>query len=95
VIAHTGPVSGLAAESAYYIATSHYLEKDDPAAIQAFQELIRMFPRSSWVPEAQYHIGLSYLRMGQLPQAFAQLRHLIEQYPHTRWAGYATDRLKK
>lgn len=95
VIAHTGPVSGLAAESAYYIATSHYLEKDDPAAIQAFQELIRMFPRSSWVPEAQYHIGLSYLRMGQLPEAFAQMRSVIARYPHTRWAGYATDRLKK
>ncbi|MDM8524099.1 6-pyruvoyl-tetrahydropterin synthase-related protein [Desulfococcaceae bacterium HSG8] len=95
IIRKESPMSGLVADSAYFIAICHYLENDNRAAIKAFEELIEKYPHGSRNPEAYYHIGLCYLRTEAVEQGIAQLRLLTGKYPNTIWAGYAKDRLRE
>jgi TolA-binding protein len=87
--------SDLAQNAAYYIGIIYYLEKRDQEAIAAFEDLIRRYPGSIWIPEVRYHIGLCLYRTGQESRANRQMQQLREQHPGTRWAGYAGDRLKE
>ncbi len=87
------PLSNLSRASAYYIAITYYLEKNDPAAIQAFEELIRQFPQSNWVAEAHYHIGMSLLRSNREQAGIQKMEYVAETFPETPWAKYAGDRL--
>ncbi len=95
VLMTTSPVSGLAEDSAYYIAICYYLQNDNLAAITAFQELIKKHPNGHRTPEAYYHIGLCYFRMGKEKQGISQMRFVVEKYPNSAWAGYAKDRLRE
>jgi TolA-binding protein len=79
----------------YYIAITYYLEQNDQAAIEAFEDLIQKFPMSSWVAESEYHIGLCFLRSGRETEGIEALRDLREGHPESRWAGYALDRLRE
>ncbi len=85
--------SDLAQNSAYYIGITYYLEKRDQEAIAAFEDLIRRYPRSNWIPEVEYHIGLCLYRTGQESAGTRKMQQLREQHPGTRWAEYAGDRL--
>lgn len=87
------PSSGLARDSAYYIAICYYLEGKDRMAIKSFQELLRRYPDSNWVPEAHFHIGICFFRSGQEQKGIARMRMVVEKFPGTPWAGYAKDRL--
>ena len=95
VIRESSPVSGISADSVYYIAICYYLEQDNPAAITAFEELIAQYPQGPRTPEAYYHIGLCYFRMGQEQQGIEQMRFVVEYYPNSIWAGYAKERLQE
>ncbi|MCH7506682.1 MAG: tetratricopeptide repeat protein [Proteobacteria bacterium] len=87
--------SDLAQSAAYYIGITYYLEKKDKLSIAAFEDLVKRYPKSIWIPEAQYHIGLSLLRSGREQEGIARLQELTEKHIGTRWAGYAGDRLKE
>ena len=87
--------SDLAQNAAYYIGITYYLEHRDLDAIAAFNDLIRRYPRSNWIPEVEYHIGLCLYRTGQESEGNRQMQQLREQHPGTPWAEYAGDRLRE
>jgi TolA-binding protein len=95
VIRESSPVSGISADSAYYVAICYYLEQDNPAAIAAFEDLIAQYPQGPRTPEAYYHIGLCRFSLGQEQQGIDQMRFVGEHYPNSIWAGYAKERLKE
>ena len=87
--------SDLAQSAAYYIGITYFLEKKDELSIAAFEDLVRSYPKSIWIPEAQCHIGLSLLRSGREREGINRLQELTEKHVGTRWAGYAGDRLQE
>ncbi len=87
--------SDRAQSAAYYVAITYYLEQKDAEAIAAFEDLVRRFPQSGWVPESEYHIGLCLLRSGQNERGIETLQSLQSRYPDTQWAGYASERLRE
>ncbi|GAB4414312.1 MAG: ABC transporter substrate-binding protein [Bacteroidia bacterium] len=46
----------------YYVGLTHYRNRRDALAQQAFDALIAEYPRSRYVPEARYHRALIFLR---------------------------------
>lgn len=87
------PTSSLALDSLYYIAITHYLEKDYDRAAQRFQQLSDEFPSSHWVPEAQYHIGICLLKKGEVAKAKDAFEGVVRNYVGTVWHGYAQEQL--
>ncbi len=87
--------SELAQKAAYFIGITYYLEQRDKDAIAAFEDLIRRYPKSNWLPVAKYHIGLCQYRSGQESEGNRQMQQLQEQYPGTRSAEWAGDRLRE
>ncbi|MBW1775084.1 MAG: tetratricopeptide repeat protein, partial [Deltaproteobacteria bacterium] len=89
------PLSRLAEDSAYYIAICYYLQKNDPAAIRAFEALVDRYPYGRRVQEAHYHIGLCLFRTGEEQKGIDRMKRLLKRYPGTMWAGFAKDRLRE
>lgn len=99
------PASALAHDSAYYVGICYYLEGDDLGAISAFQDLIRRYPNSNWVPESLYHIGICQFRMAQgktgteaqkiEKEGIENMALVVEKHPGSRYAEYARDRLRE
>jgi tetratricopeptide (TPR) repeat protein len=89
------PIANLAQESSYYIAITYYLEKNDPEALNAFEDYIKLYQHGNRAAEVYYHMGLIHLRTGQKEEAIPILQALIENYPGTNWANYARERLQE
>ena len=89
------PLANLTRESAYYIAITYYLEKDDAAAIKSFEEYIDLYPQGSRVAEAYYHIGMSLFRSNQEEPGIMTMKMVRKKFPATPWAGYALKRLQE
>ena len=89
------PLSSLAHESAYYLASTYYIEGDYPAAIAAFETLINRYPNGKRNPEALYHIGICLPHTGAAENGMARLKQLVLKHPGSIWAGYARERIQE
>jgi TolA-binding protein len=95
IFMQTYPLANLARESAYYIAITYYLEKNDREALRSFEEYLKRYPLGNRVAEVNYHAGLSLLRSGRKEEGRRRLLLLIEKYPASPWADYARERLQE
>ncbi|MDP8233895.1 MAG: tetratricopeptide repeat protein [Candidatus Saelkia tenebricola] len=60
-----------------------YQEEDHKKAIDAFNKLIKYFPKSKYAPDAQFYVGQAYERLGNYYQAFKSYQKIIDTYPYT------------
>lgn len=65
------------------------LEQFDPA-IQCFQELGNLFPRSDAAPEARFYLGVAQYKSSKDPHPLKEaLEELKKSYPDSQWAKRA------
>jgi TolA-binding protein/uncharacterized membrane protein len=72
-----------------------YKEKEFEETINAYNQLIKKYPKSNLVPEAYYHIALSNKSLKRTAKAKENYQVVVEKYPQTEWARYSRDGLKE
>ncbi len=87
--------AGPAAEtSKWRLAWTAYLDRD-PNAGKLFEEHIRLFPSSAYLPEALYWLGRVAERSGDAPRARAIFLKAAGRFPQTYWGSKARERLQE
>ncbi|HMD32318.1 MAG TPA: transglycosylase SLT domain-containing protein [Candidatus Acidoferrales bacterium] len=86
--------SAVAETAKWRLAWTAYLDRDAHAAT-IFEEHVRQFPTSSYLPEALYWLGRLAERAGDAPVARAYLLKLAGRFPQTYWGSVARNRLKE
>ena len=85
------------------IADAHYLRKEYPEAVYAYQDFEKLHPRNPIIPYIIYQIGICYYE--QVPnidqdqeytrKAAAEFHRLIKTYPQSPYAIRAENRLNQ
>lgn len=65
----------------FWIAESHFLNREYALAVVADNLLVSRYPHSVRVPDSLYRAALSHLAMGQKRPARGLLRELLSQFP--------------
>jgi len=87
--------TGSVAETAKWrVAWTAYLDRDARAAA-LFEEHVRQFPASSYLPEALYWLGRLSERSGEGAKARAFFLKLAGRFPQTYWGSQARARLQQ
>jgi hypothetical protein len=87
------PASGVGEQAAYYLAIVQFLRGDMEGTIRLFQEMIRVYPTSPFVPEGYYHIGLAHLKAGRTPDARTVWEKVLREFRESAWATHSRERL--
>ncbi|HKM91813.1 MAG TPA: transglycosylase SLT domain-containing protein [Candidatus Acidoferrales bacterium] len=87
--------AGSVAETANWrVAWTAYLDRD-ARATHLFEEHVRQFPASSYLPEALYWLGRLSERSGEAARARAFFLKLAGRFPQTYWGSQARARLQE
>lgn len=87
--------SPYASYARYWIGESYYAMRDFPAAVAAFQEVIKKDPNSHKVPSSLLRQGFSFFEMQSLEESKAFLKKLTTRFPQSFEATLAQEKLKK
>jgi len=87
------PASPVAETAKWRLAWTTYLDRDASAA-SLFEEHVRQFPASAYLPEALYWLGRIAERSGDTPRARAFFLKLAGRFPQTYWGSEARARLR-
>ena len=76
-------------DAQYYLAESHFKQKEYLIAIAEYQKLINDYPQSAYAPIAQFKIGMSYYKMAFRPsldqdftkKAIRQFQNYMDENP--------------
>jgi tol-pal system protein YbgF len=98
--AFTGFLSGyasspLADNAQYWLAQSHYVQRQFNVALPEFQKVIDKYPQSSKLPDALLKVGYCQGELGNKSAARAALQQVMKQFPDTTAARLATQQLEK
>jgi len=94
------PFSGKAEVASLNIAYAHYLKKQYPEAIGAFNDFERLYPVSPLLPFVSYTIGMCWLDQAKSgdrdptasDEALRQFKKVASEFPKTIYADLATFR---
>jgi tol-pal system protein YbgF len=89
------PKSALAGKSQYWIGESLYGQKQFEAAIVAFDEVNRKYPRDEKVASAMLKQGFAFAELGDKRNARYFLEQVQKKYPNSSEAQLATEKLKQ
>ena len=92
----TFPKSELADEAQLYIGECNYSSGKNQEAIQAYTQVITLYPRGQSVAAAYYKRGLAFQNLRQLDRARESFEAVVKNYPDSdpaRLAKQALDRL--
>ena len=89
------PSSPLADNAQYWLAETHYVQRQYMAALPAFQLVVDEYPGSSKLPDALLKIGFCYYELQQWDAARDSLERVIREFPATTAARLATQRLER
>ena len=89
IIVLNNPGHQIIEKAQFYLAESHYYEKEYLLAAEEYEKLIRSLPRSPFVDDARYKIGMCYYKMAPkyaLDQeytykAISQFQLFLEEFP--------------
>jgi tol-pal system protein YbgF len=79
----------------YWLAEAHYVNRDLPAARDAFRKLVKEYPQATKIADAQLKLGYIDYDAGQWMSARETLSEVIKRYPDTSAAKLAQKRLDK
>ncbi|WP_395377693.1 tol-pal system protein YbgF [Marinicella sp. W31] len=87
------PSHELTDNSYYWLGESHYVSRNYPLALAAFQTLEDQFPLSSKLADALLKIGYTYHELEDYNQAQLALNKVITSFPGTSVSRLAENRL--
>jgi tol-pal system protein YbgF len=89
------PTSPLADNAQYWLAETHYVQRQFQAALPEFQKVIDNYPQSAKLPDALLKVGYCQIELGNKDAARTALQQVMRQYPDTTAARLATQRLDR
>ncbi len=87
--------SPLADNAQYWLAQSHYVQRQFNAALPEFQKVVDKYPQSSKLPDALLKVGYCQSELGNKNAARTALQQVMRQFPDTTAARLATQQLEK
>jgi tol-pal system protein YbgF len=89
------PQHELAPNALYWLGEAHYVRRDYPAALAAFESLLQDYPGTRKAPDALLKAGYSQQELNRPGPARALLTRVIDEYPDTQAAADAKARLER
>lgn len=89
------PQSPLADNAQYWLAETHYVQRDFTGALPEFQKVIDQYPQSAKIPDALLKVGYCNYELKQFDQARVALQQVTREYPDTTAARLASQRLDR
>ncbi|MFN2266795.1 MAG: tol-pal system protein YbgF, partial [Desulfonatronovibrio sp.] len=89
------PKSSLTPNVWYWMAETHYAEKNYPRAILSFREVLDKYPDDAKALDSLLKIGYAYERLGDLKNALFYLSILVQDYPDSKAAKKAGTKIKE
>ena len=85
----------LAANAQYWLGEVHYVKRDFPAALAAFEGVLTGFPAARKLPDALLKAGYCHYELGHYGLARTALARVTKEFPETTAAVEAAERLKR
>ncbi len=89
------PQHELASNAVYWLGEAHYVQRDYPAALAAFESVIRDYAGTRKSPDALLKAGYCQHELKRFGNARALLTRVVEEYPDTQAAADARERLQR
>lgn len=89
------PDSELVDNGLYWLAETHYVNRDFDTALATFRQVLDQHPNSRKAPDALLKAGFCEYELKRLDEARATLQAVTEQYPDSTAARLATQRLER
>jgi tol-pal system protein YbgF len=87
--------SPLADNAQYWLAQTHFVQRQFNVALPEFQKLVEKYPQSQKLPDALLKVGYCQSELGHKDAARTALQQVMRQFPDTTAARLATQQLEK
>jgi len=85
----------LASNAMYWLGEAHYVRRDYPAALAAFDGVLKDYPGARKSPDALLKAGYCQYELERYAPARATLTRLVQEYPDSPAAAEARTRLER
>jgi tol-pal system protein YbgF len=89
------PEHELAPNAMYWLGEAHYVRRDYPAALAAFEGLLKDYPGTRKAPDALLKAGYCQDELNRPSAARAALTRVVQEFPDTPAAAEARARLER
>lgn len=89
------PQHELAPNAMYWLGEAHYVRRDYPAALAAFEGLLKDYPGNRKTPDALLKVGYCQAELKRTGPARTALARVIEEFPDSQAAAEAKARLDR
>ncbi|MBF0271678.1 MAG: tol-pal system protein YbgF [Magnetococcales bacterium] len=83
----------MADNAQYWIGELHYVQRQFPEALMAFNQVLLRWPNSGKVPDSLLKIGFSFYELNDMENANTSLQRLVKDFPNSSPAAVAKPRL--
>jgi tol-pal system protein YbgF len=88
------PTAHLADNAQYWIGECLYGKRDFPAAVAAWDDLLRQYPGTDKIPDARYKKAMALEKMGRRSQALLEYRYVFEHFPNSDAGRKAREKVQ-
>ena len=85
----------LASNAQYWLGEVHYVKRQYPAALAAFEGVLTGYPDARKLPDALLKAGYCHYELGRFALARTALTRLAQEYPESTAAAEGAERLKR
>ena len=85
----------LASNAMYWLGEAHYVRRDYPAALAAFDGVLKDYPGARKSPDALLKAGYCQYELQRYGPARTTLTRLVQEYPDSPAAAEAKARLER
>jgi tol-pal system protein YbgF len=89
------PDSDLADNAVYWLAETHYVNREFETALAGFRQVLAQFPNSRKAPDALLKAGFCEYELQRWADARATLESVVSQFPDSTAARLASQRLER
>lgn len=89
------PQHELAPNAVYWLGEAHYVQRDYPAALAAFESLLRDYPGTRKSSDALLKAGYCQFELKRFGPARTLLTRVVDEYPDSQAAADARERLQR
>jgi len=89
------PQHELAPNAMYWLGEAHYVRRDYPAALAAFEGLLQDYPGNRKTPDALLKVGYCQAELDRPGPARTALNRVVQEFPDTQAAAEAQARLAR
>jgi tol-pal system protein YbgF len=89
------PQHELAPNAMYWLGEAHYVRRDYPAALAAFESLLNDYPGNRKTPDALLKVAYCQAELKRTGPARTTLARILQEFPDTQAAAAAKARLER